>query len=212
LSQSVSFILPVRDMERQLRDRVQMILEVLEELTGSFDVMIVDYGSQDETVEVAWDLVRTFPQVDFMQAADGADQLGAIEAGLRETKGEVVFVHDPSQPFGASSIRSLWQLRNDDDLVMAQSRSVDRAASRVVPMPISRRRRVSASSSIQMIRRQAVEPVRTATVTTNTTVDRLTRTDLLEESPENVRLPKLLAKLRLMGVPMTFGTDTSNSK
>jgi hypothetical protein len=124
----------------------------------------------------------------------------------------VVFVHDPSQPFGASSIRSLWQLRNDDDLVMAQSRSVDRAASRVVPMPISRRRRVSASSSIQMIRRQAVEPVRTATVTTNTTVDRLTRTDLLEESPENVRLPKLLAKLRLMGVPMTFGTDTSNSK
>jgi hypothetical protein len=43
-------------------------------------------------------------------------------------------------------------------------------------------------------------------------VDRLTRTDLLEESPENVRLPKLLAKLRLMGVPMTFGTDTSNSK
>lgn len=183
-------------MERDLRDRVQTILEVLEELAQSFDVMIVDYGSQDDTVEVAWELVRTFPQVEFLQAEPGTDLVGAIEAGLLETQGEIVFVHDPNQVLAMSALRSLWQLRDDDDLVMAQSRASGEARPTLTKLSSGRRATPSISSSIQMIRRQAIGPLRRPVPVSAVTVDRVTRTDLQGESPESVRLPKLLTRLR----------------
>ena len=41
------------------------IVEVLVEVTTEFDVLVIDYGSTDDTREVAMDLVREFPQIDF---------------------------------------------------------------------------------------------------------------------------------------------------
>lgn len=196
MSQTVSLILPVRDQEQGLRDRVQRILELLAELTASFDVLIVDYGSLDETREVAMELVREFPQVDFLDKPEATDVVSAIEAGIHRTRGEIILIHDPATPLGAGALQSLWQMRNDHDLVMAQSRSTDSPGRPYARIATHRATPADRGGSLQMIRRCAMPAARQTTP--HHAIDRVTRTDLLGESPEAVRLPKLLARLRQM--------------
>jgi hypothetical protein len=162
-------------------------LEVLAELTDEFNVLIVDYGSRDDTREVALDLVREYPQVDFLDRGAGDGLYSAIEAGIYRTTGEIIFIHDPAVPLGLSALHSLWRLRNDEDLVMAQSRFTD---------PSQRSLERSARSSIHMIRRLAIRESAGASRQASSPVGRVTRTDLRDESTESLRLPKLLTRLR----------------
>ena len=196
MSQSVSFILPVRDLQKGLRDRVQLILEILGELTDTFNVLIVDYGSRDETREIAMDLVREYPQVDFMDGGERSELFSAIEAGIHRTTGEIIFIHDATLPLGPSALHRLWQMRDDDDLVMAQSRNTAAAPRWYLDAPSGRRGQDSTRSSIQMIRRCAIRELPARKPTPSFAVDRVTRTDLLDEPAEALRLPKLLTRLR----------------
>ena len=201
MNPSVSLILPVRDLESRLRDRVVGILELLCELTTEFDLLIVDYGSRDESREVAMDLVREFPQVDFLDKPEATDIVTAIEAGIRRTRGEIIFVHDPNTPLGVGALQSLWRMRDDRDLVMAQSRSTDATSGSLVGFSGLRQGSFGGTGGcLQMIRRCAI-PSGRATEPAKYAVDRVTRTDLLSESLESRRLPKLLSRLRRIQQP-----------
>jgi len=199
LSPSVSFILPVRDMQVELRDRVHTILEVLTELTDRFDILVVDYGSVDDTREVALELEREYPQVRLLDRSDLRDSFEALEAAIPASDGEIVFMHDPATPFSPSAVRQLWDIRDDEELVMAQSRpeSLARSArgSRVAP-PAWEARAAASSCSVQMLRRRAIASLQVAAPTTSWPVDRVTRTDLLQPGPASEGLPRLLSRLR----------------
>ncbi len=203
LRHSVSFILPVRDMQYDLRERVHTILEVLAELTDAFDVLIVDYGSRDETRDVALELEREYPQVRVLDRADCRESLEAMEAGIPATAGEIVFVHDASTPFSPGAVRRLWQIRDDEELVMAQSR-VNRAVAAIgrnvahhsMAAPAATRDRAGEATSVQMLRRQAINELRPKTPEKDYAVDRVTRNDLLQPQAEADSLPRLLQRLR----------------
>ena len=109
MNSSVTVILPVCNLQDALRDRVQRILDVLPEISSNFEVMIVDHGSSDETLEVAAELSRSFPLVDFLDGSGDAES--AVEDGIRRTSGEVIFVHDPTMPFSFTSMHRLWEMR-----------------------------------------------------------------------------------------------------
>lgn len=195
MSQSISFILPVHNMQYRVRDRVTVVTELLAELTDRFDVLIVDYGSEDDTREVAMDLIREFPQVDYIEQPVGGELYDAIELGILRTTGQIIFVHDPALPLGVSAIQNLWNMRDDEDLVMAQSRSND-----VKPTSVSTfssgNSSATAASSIQMIRRCAMPPLPAPSAKSTAAVERVTRTDLMEDQTDVKRLPKLLTRLR----------------
>lgn len=183
-------------MQDSLRNRVQMILELLGELTGEFGVLIIDHGSVDESRDVALDLVREFPQVDFLDGSGQVDLLAVIETGIHRTRGEIIFIHDPSLPLASSALHSLWQMRADDDLVMAQSRSRTNARRSFLDLPSGRGVPAAGQSSVQMIRRRAMRDLPQAAQRSTAAVDRVTRTDLLDQPADALRLPKLLARLR----------------
>lgn len=186
-------------MQLELRDRVHTILEVLTELTNVFDVLIVDYGSSDDTREVAIELEREYPQVRLLDRSDLRDSFEALESAIPATDGEIVFMHDPTTPFSPSAVRQLWDIRDDEELVMAQSRPETLARS-------SRGTRVAASTwdsrntasrcSVQMLRRRAIASLQVAAPATAWPVDRVTRTDLLQPGPVSDGLPRLLSRLR----------------
>jgi glycosyltransferase involved in cell wall biosynthesis len=197
LSQSVSFILPVRDLQYELRDRVQSILEILVELTEQIDLLIVDCGSHDDTREVALDLVREYPQVNLLERGEGAELVSAIEAGIQRTTGEIIFIHDPTLPLGPSAVHHLWSLRADEDLLMAQSGAGGTEVETIGhDLPAGFGPTTAGRSSLQMIRRRALvgSPLRRGA--THVGLPRLTRTDSVDESVERLRLPKLLVRLR----------------
>ena len=194
--------MPVCDFEAELRERIAAVVDVLEELTTVFNILIVDYGSTDESRDVAWQLRRELPQVDVLELTDGRFY-DAVELGLGRATGDVVFVHDPAFPLGASAMGHLWAMRNDDDLVMAQSGSSDVKPS-VLPTysatqsPLSKLRN---ASSVQIIRRSAVSHRLPQRESATSAEDRVFRTDTAESAhavsqPSVKRLPNLLTRLK----------------
>lgn len=199
---SVSFILPVRDMQYDLRERVHTILDVLAELTDAFEVLIVDYGSRDETRDVASELEREYPQVRVLDRADCSEAIEAMEAGIPATSGEIVFVHDASTLFSPGAVRRLWQIRDDEELVMAQSRvnravaAIGRNVAHQAATSTATRERAGDATSVQMLRRRAIDELRPKMPEKDYSLDRVTRNDLLQPHAESDGLPRLLQRLR----------------
>lgn len=118
--QSLSVVLPVRNAERTLTTRVVELLEVLPDLVGEFEVMIVDDGSTDQTDEIAVDLARYYPQVKFARHSEPQGVEASARTGIEHTTGEVVIVHAGSQPVSAHELERMWQVREDEQLVVSQ--------------------------------------------------------------------------------------------
>lgn len=189
MNSSITVILPVCNLQNALRERVLRILDVLPELSSAFEVMIVDHGSNDDTLDVASEIATSFPQVDYLDGSGDAES--AVEDGIRRTSGEIIFVHDPTLPFSFMSMRRLWEMRDDDELVMARSK-----AHHVLRGPHTSTK-ARAECALQMIRRCAIDDVRDHSQGyTVPSFERFTRTDLAQHSLAESVNPNIVARLR----------------
>ncbi|MDG2384139.1 MAG: glycosyltransferase [Pirellulaceae bacterium] len=123
MSPSISVILPVRNLQYVLSNRVHRILEVLSDLTTEFEILIMDYGSTDLTAEVASDLATSYPQVRLLDRSAIGEPLATVDDGIQETVGEFIFVHDASMPFSQQTMRRLWDTREENRSTTPRSRN-----------------------------------------------------------------------------------------
>ena len=165
LSESLSIILPVHNSQDSLARQVADILDILPDLTPNFDLLIVDDGSTDGTEEVARELAREYPQVNTVRHATQSGTAVAVQTGMKQTRGDVVFVQDQQAPLSQDDLRQLWQLRYDESLVMARAQEntakppagfVERLFSRLSDLSATCSSR-RAPGAIHMIRREAVD-------------------------------------------------------
>ncbi len=120
---SLSYILPVFNGERDLKEQAYRLLDTLSDLTAQFDLLIIDDGSQDDTSNVAADLVGMFPQVSLIRNQLRYGQTAAEQTGLRETRGELIMIQDNVSEPSIKEIVQLWELRHDEGLVVAVGRT-----------------------------------------------------------------------------------------
>jgi hypothetical protein len=113
LEQSVSVFLPVRNAQSDLESQVEQLLDLLPELSGRFDVLIIDDGSTDETIDVARDLALRYPQVEAVRHAvpKGIDE--AIQTGLEYSVSDVVLVQTDEGPMDPHEVRRLWAMGDE---------------------------------------------------------------------------------------------------
>lgn len=93
LPPSLTLILPVWNRESELRREVEHLLEVLPEFVSSFELLIVDDGSDDHSTELAQQLSRQFPQVRSVEAGPSLSLPAVVAAAKRRTT-DLVVVHD----------------------------------------------------------------------------------------------------------------------
>ena len=164
MNDSLSVIIPVRNAEATLAADLAHLLEVLPDLTHRFEVVVVDDGSTDHTVEVARELAVEYPQLRLIRHSAPQGRDAAVQTGLQWAQGQTVFVQDEAAPAAASDLLRLWSLRKDEGVVMA------RAPERPGVFDAGLLTRLSAwgqtlqslasgrsAGGIQMIRREAVE-------------------------------------------------------
>jgi hypothetical protein len=118
---SLSLLLPVHNAEAILAERVCRLLELLPDLAPSFEILVIDDGSTDHTFEVASELAQQFPQVLVQRQGRRRGIAAAVELGMQRSRGEFVLVQDPAQAVSPSDLRRLWDLRRDEDLVVART-------------------------------------------------------------------------------------------
>lgn len=123
MNNTLSLIMPVRDCEATLARHVARWLEIIPELTQRFEVLIVDDGSSDHTFEIAEELAREFPQIRALRNSVSRGTQQAVRTGIEQARGEIVFVQDEQAAISSNDLRRLWELRQDQQLVMARTPS-----------------------------------------------------------------------------------------
>ena len=113
VSDSLSIIVPVHNAEAALNDEVQHLLEVLPELTGRFEILVVDDGSTDNTVEQARELTCAYPQVRLIRHVQPRGLEAAVKTGIQWAQGQTVFVQECPAAVSPTDLRRLWSLRYD---------------------------------------------------------------------------------------------------
>lgn len=177
VSPSLSFVLPVHNGESHLAIDVSILLDTLVELTPSFEILIIDDGSQDDTMAAANELARKFPQVRAIRQPLRYGMRVITQSALKHTFGDLVIVQDVDVEPSLQEIRDIWQLRNDQQMVMVQPPSDGTLA----------------GSGLKMLRREVIERLSTIREPEqHLSVERVR----LDQRSTNCRAPQFLVRLK----------------
>jgi glycosyltransferase involved in cell wall biosynthesis len=186
LRPSLTVLLPVRNSQSSLAGTVHKVLEVLSDLTNRFELVIIDDGSTDATIEVADDLATCYPQVTAVRHARPMGRSTAVRTGLRRSTGEVVLVRDNDCRLPIEEIPRLWWAMTDPDQQIPGLVGVSggKAPSHKEPPDLAAR------GGFQMFLRRAVERVE------ETAAEEAGRSDPGRPAASRPKRPNYLARLR----------------
>jgi len=98
---TVSLLLPVRNGERWIRAKLESIF-ALDYPPELLEVIVISDGGRDRTEEIA----RSFPRVRLL-VIPPSGKAAALNAGMREAAGEILFFTDVRQPLDPPSLKAL---------------------------------------------------------------------------------------------------------
>jgi len=153
LERSLSVLLPVHNIQATLAGVLQEFLEVLPELTRDFEVVVVDDGSSDATIEVADELATYYPQVMALRHATPLGRVAAIHTGLERSTGEVLLLKDEDCTLPIDEVPRLWQAMDEHEIVLGRPTTAQEGPwpAEGPPEP--------ARGGLHMLSRRTIEPV-----------------------------------------------------
>jgi glycosyltransferase involved in cell wall biosynthesis len=92
LSTFLSIVIPAHNEENRLPDTLEQVFHFLEKQSFSSEVIIVENGSSDRTLNVAQEFAATHKNFRVMQSERGKG--AAVQRGMLEAKGEYCFMCD----------------------------------------------------------------------------------------------------------------------
>jgi len=156
VERSLSVLMPVHNAQSSLAATVQQVLEVVSELTETFELVIIDDGSDDATSEVAHELTHHYPQVHAVFHRHCQGREAAIRSGFQHSTGEIIFLCDEISEATLGETAKLWRAAcHREPAVEIPARSGDKWARVSAGHPIG-------ESGNQMVDRKTMEKVQRA--------------------------------------------------
>ncbi len=112
-----SVIIPLYNEEENLRPLHSGLHSVLESLPGPYEIIFIDDGSTDSSLQVIKELSRDYPAVRFISFKENKGQSSALYAGFRSSGGEWIITLDADLQNPPEEIPRLWECRHDADFV-----------------------------------------------------------------------------------------------
>jgi cellulose synthase/poly-beta-1,6-N-acetylglucosamine synthase-like glycosyltransferase len=161
---SLSIVVPVRDAQAVIGERLHYLLDLVPDLTSRFEMIVVDDASIDHTAEIVSELARQYPQVKLIVHTTRRGSNIATQTGLAAASGETIFVQEDMTAMSANHLRRLWSLRTDQSLVIARAEGTPSGLSPELierlgtwGQSLRKPRRRMPTGGIQMIRRDAAQ-------------------------------------------------------
>lgn len=94
MSAQISVVVPVKNEARSLAELYQRLCEALEPLDRSFEIILVDDGSEDDSYQQMKELFARDPRVRVVKLLRNFGKSAALAAGFDRAEGEVVITLD----------------------------------------------------------------------------------------------------------------------
>lgn len=113
----LSVIIPVYNEERRIRKTLERMLPYLRSQGRTFEILIVDDGSRDRTVEVVAEAALQYPELRLVGDGTNRGRGGAVKFGIRHARGELILETDADGSVADEAIgRFMAQFEADPEL------------------------------------------------------------------------------------------------
>jgi glycosyltransferase involved in cell wall biosynthesis len=148
---ALSIVVPMYNEQENVTPLYRAIVAAASKLGRSFEVIFVDDGSADRTVEVASELARRDPHLRIVKFRRNYGQTAAMAAGIEHARGEIVVTMDGDLQNDPEDIGAFvekieegydlvvgWRFNRQDKLVSRKipSRIANRLIAKVTGVPI----------------------------------------------------------------------------
>lgn len=89
-----SFVIPVYNEEKTILELYRRVVGVMERLDGSVELMLVNDGSRDRSLQLMRDLHQKDPRICYLSLARNFGHQIAVTAGLNFVRGQVIVILD----------------------------------------------------------------------------------------------------------------------
>ena len=113
----ISVVVPVFNEEENLPILVPRIVEVLNPLGKTYEMIFVDDGSTDRSRHLLKEMVPRYPQIRILGFKKNCGETAAGAAGLKEARGEIVITIDADLQNDPKDIPTMIKYLKDYDMV-----------------------------------------------------------------------------------------------
>lgn len=113
-----SIVIPVFNEEENLQILNTEIVSVMDKLDKHYEIIYIDDGSKDNSLEVLKNLKKDFPQIRIIIFEKNSGQSAALDAGFRKAKGEVIITMDADLQNDPNDIPLLLEALKDSDVAV----------------------------------------------------------------------------------------------
>jgi glycosyltransferase involved in cell wall biosynthesis len=113
----LSVIIPVYNEEENVTPLTTELMEVLNKLNKSFEVIFVDDGSTDRSLAILKELQKKFRDIRIVKFRRNCGQTAGFDAGIRAARGEVIVTMDADLQNDPHDIPRLLEKIGDFDAV-----------------------------------------------------------------------------------------------
>jgi glycosyltransferase involved in cell wall biosynthesis len=114
----VTVFFPVYNDEATVERVTEKSIQVLKEVAGNFEIIIIDDGSPDRSGEIADELARKYPFVSVVHHPRNLGYGAAIKSGFTAARYEWICFTDGDDEYDIFDLRKLIALRDFYDLVI----------------------------------------------------------------------------------------------
>lgn len=113
-----SVLIPAHNESGNIPALLREIDEVMRRMDLSFEIILVDDGSADETYTVARDLRQRYPYLRIIKFRRNSGQSAALDAGIQQARGEAIITIDADRQNDPNDIEKLLEYFPEFDVVI----------------------------------------------------------------------------------------------
>lgn len=102
---SLSVFLPCFNEAPNLRPLVNQLIETLPSLSKTYEIIIINDGSTDDTLKIAYKLVAQYPQVQVHSHSRNRGYGAAIQTGIKVSRYDWIFFTDGDGQFNVKELK-----------------------------------------------------------------------------------------------------------
>jgi len=119
---SISFVLPMYNEEENIANAVKTIKSIAGELTGDYEIVVVDDASTDKSGEIIDGLAKKDGVVKAFHMPCNSKFGGAFAEGFRQASKDVIIYMDSDMPVSKEDLKKSFPLIEEADIVTGYSK------------------------------------------------------------------------------------------